>query len=234
MLAQFYNKLQQEQTQKCKVPPRLELGSLDSKSRFHSTLILIRQPTTSIKGQSCGNAGESATASAEKATRLERENVSMGSFIRAYVLDNVCVCVLMHVLFYVALWYATTVIRRMERANKEMLKIMEENRTRLEDVVALKDKKGEYDEVVVKAVSVRKKLLNSSLRFQMRRLSTELINAEGKLSELERVVKKCMSGGKSCGNSAGDVADRENEHAGPCLGEGRARASPENLKVGFN
>lgn len=29
-----------------------------------------------------------------------------------------------------------------------------------------------------------------SRRFQMRRLSTELINAEGKLSELERVVKK--------------------------------------------
>ncbi|KAK1131568.1 hypothetical protein K0M31_017854 [Melipona bicolor] len=70
-----------------------------------------------------------------------------------------------------------------------------------------------------------------SLRFQMRRLSTELINAEAKLSELERVVKKYMSGGKSCENSAADVADRENEHAGPCLGEGRARASPENLKI---
>ncbi|KAK1131569.1 hypothetical protein K0M31_017855 [Melipona bicolor] len=44
----------------------------------------------------------------------------------------------------------------MERANKEMLKIMEENRTRLEDVVALKDKKGEYDEVVVKVQEAQK------------------------------------------------------------------------------
>lgn len=33
----------------------------------------------------------------------------MQSFIRAYVLDNVYICVLMHILFYVALWYATTV-----------------------------------------------------------------------------------------------------------------------------
>lgn len=36
---------------------------------------------------------------------------SMQSFIRAYVLDNVYICVLMHILFYVALWYATTVSR---------------------------------------------------------------------------------------------------------------------------
>ncbi|XP_043521705.1 uncharacterized protein LOC122534799 [Frieseomelitta varia] len=113
------------------------------------------------------------------------------SFVRAYVLDNVYVCVLMHVFFYVALWYATTVIRRMEKANKEMLKIMEENRTRLEDVVALKDKKGEYDEVVVK-VQEAQKLTSQELEDEMRRLSTELINAEGKLSELERVVKKLI------------------------------------------
>ncbi|KAF3422834.1 hypothetical protein E2986_12233 [Frieseomelitta varia] len=153
------------------------------------------------------------------------------SFVRAYVLDNVYVCVLMHVFFYVALWYATTVIRRMEKANKEMLKIMEENRTRLEDVVALKDKKGEYDEVVVK-VQEAQKLTSQELEDEMRRLSTELINAEGKLSELERVVKKYMSGEKSCESSAADVADRENEHAWPpCLGEGQARTSPENLKI---
>ncbi|KAK9303550.1 hypothetical protein QLX08_004777 [Tetragonisca angustula] len=139
------------------------------------------------------------------------------SFVRAYVLDNVYVCVLMHVLFYAALWYATTVIRRMEKANKEMLKIMEENRTRLEDVVALKDKKGEYDEVVVK-VQEAQKLTSQELEDEMRRLSTELINAEGKLSELERVVKKlifstCPAGSRARVLRATSLTEKTNTRA---------------------
>lgn len=43
-------------------------------------------------------------APTDSSFRLDRQ-----SFIRAYVLDNVYVCVLMHILFYAALWYATTV-----------------------------------------------------------------------------------------------------------------------------
>lgn len=31
------------------------------------------------------------------------------SFIRAYVLDNFYVCILMYILFYIALWYANNV-----------------------------------------------------------------------------------------------------------------------------
>lgn len=146
-----------------------------------------------------------------------------------YVLDNVYVCILVHILFYVALWYATTVIRKMEKANKEMLKIMEQNRMRLEDVVALKDKKTEYDEAVVK-VKETQRLTSQELEDEMQRLSAELINAEDKLLELEKVVKKYISGGESCKSSAGDVADRENERAGPCFGEGRT-VSLENLKI---
>ncbi|PBC30529.1 hypothetical protein APICC_09657 [Apis cerana cerana] len=137
------------------------------------------------------------------------------SFIRAYVLDNVYICVLMHILFYVALWYATTVIKKMEKSNKEMLKIMEQNRTKLDDIGALKDKKTEYDKVVVKVMII-----------QMRKLSSELINAADKLSELEKIVEKYKSSGKSCESSAGDVADRENEHAGKSL-----TGSLENLKI---
>ncbi|KOC61293.1 hypothetical protein WH47_06117 [Habropoda laboriosa] len=43
----------------------------------------------------------------------------------------------------------------MERSNKEMLKIVEDNRTKLDDVMAMKDKKEEYDEMVVKVVSIQ-------------------------------------------------------------------------------
>ncbi|XP_048265981.1 uncharacterized protein LOC100651790 isoform X1 [Bombus terrestris] len=75
----------------------------------------------------------------------------------------------------------------MEKANKEMLKIMEQNRMRLEDVVALKDKKTEYDEAVVK-VKETQRLTSQELENEMQRLSTELINAEDKLLELEKVV----------------------------------------------
>ncbi|XP_031771473.1 uncharacterized protein LOC100864414 isoform X2 [Apis florea] len=147
------------------------------------------------------------------------------SFIRAYVLDNVYICVLMHILFYVALWYATTVIKKMEKSNKEMLKIMEQNRTKLDDIGALKDKKTEYDKVVVK-VKETQKLTSNELEDEMRRLSSELINAADKLSELEKIVEKYKSSGKSCESSAGDVADRENEHPGTTL-----TGSLENLKI---
>ncbi|OAD51948.1 hypothetical protein WN48_03747 [Eufriesea mexicana] len=162
------------------------------------------------------------------------------SFIRAYVLDNVFVCILMHVLFYVALWYATAVARKMEKSNKEMLKIMEQNRTRLEDVMALKDKKAEYDEVVIKTNPLNASNLQlprnqANTVIQMQRLSTEVTDAADKLSELEGIVKKVAkitykSDGKWCESSAGDVAGRENENAEPSLSEGQT-GSHENLKI---
>ncbi|XP_034171758.2 uncharacterized protein LOC117600432 isoform X1 [Osmia lignaria lignaria] len=123
------------------------------------------------------------------------------SFIRAYVLDNVYVCILMHILFYLALWFATTVIKKMEKSNKEMLKIMGENRTKLQDVTALKDKKSEYDEVVVK-VKEAQKITSEELENEMQRLSTELITAANKLSELESIIEKLIFSTNCAGNRA--------------------------------
>ncbi|CAK9804282.1 hypothetical protein ANTQUA_LOCUS4017 [Anthophora quadrimaculata] len=123
------------------------------------------------------------------------------SFIRAYVLDNVYVCILMHALFYVALWYATTVIKKMEKSNKKMLKIVEENRTKLDDVMAMKDKKTEYDELVVK-VKETQKLTSEELESQMQRLSAELITATNKLSELEQIVEKLIFSTSPAGKRA--------------------------------
>ncbi|XP_076235813.1 uncharacterized protein LOC143180159 [Calliopsis andreniformis] len=79
----------------------------------------------------------------------------------------------------------------MEKSNKEMMKIMEENRTRLKDVAALKDKKDEYEEVVVK-VKEAQKATSEQLENEMKRLSTELIAAADKLSELERIIEKSI------------------------------------------
>ncbi|XP_003700861.1 uncharacterized protein LOC100878847 isoform X2 [Megachile rotundata] len=149
------------------------------------------------------------------------------SFIRAYVLDNVYVCILMHILFYVALWLVTTIIKKMEKSNNQMLKIVEENRTRLQDVAALKDKKLEYDEIVVK-VRETQKVTSDELQNEMQRLSTELISAANKLTELESIVEKYKSCGKSCESSADDVADRKALFAESI--EGRT-SSLEDLKI---
>ncbi|XP_046143730.1 uncharacterized protein LOC114882932 isoform X2 [Osmia bicornis bicornis] len=109
------------------------------------------------------------------------------SFIRAYVLDNVYVCILMHILFYLALWFATTVIKKMEKSNKEMLKIMGENRTKLQDVTALKDKKSEYDEVVVKVYKLCGKSGEISAGDVADRKAKLAENIEGRTGSLENL-----------------------------------------------
>ncbi|XP_076676291.1 uncharacterized protein LOC143373186 [Andrena cerasifolii] len=96
----------------------------------------------------------------------------------------------------------------MEKWNREMLSIVEQKRTGLEDAVALKDKNTEYDEVVVK-VKEGQRATSVQLENEMHRLSTELIAAAEKLSELEEIIQKYKRSGKSFDSPAGDVADRK-------------------------
>ncbi|XP_043253335.1 uncharacterized protein LOC122397905 [Colletes gigas] len=117
----------------------------------------------------------------------------------------------------------------MDKSNEQMLKVVEEYRTRIEDVAALKDKKEEYEAVVVR-VKEGQKVTSEQLEDEMRRLSTELIVAADKLEELERIVEKYKSSGGSFESPAGDVADRKPELATDV--EGRT-ATVEDLKVGF-
>ncbi|XP_076177268.1 uncharacterized protein LOC143151733 [Ptiloglossa arizonensis] len=79
----------------------------------------------------------------------------------------------------------------MEKSNKQMLKVVEEKRTRLDDVAALKDKKFEYEEVVTK-VKEAQKATAVQRESEMRKLSAELIVAANKLSELEKIVEKLI------------------------------------------
>ncbi|RLU23802.1 hypothetical protein DMN91_004010 [Ooceraea biroi] len=76
------------------------------------------------------------------------------SFIRAYVLDNVHVCILMYILLYAALWYANYIIQRIEKSNQEMSMTVADNKMKLDKLLILKNKKAEFQEVIVKTVSV--------------------------------------------------------------------------------
>ncbi|XP_012524894.2 uncharacterized protein LOC105830234 isoform X2 [Monomorium pharaonis] len=111
------------------------------------------------------------------------------SFIRAYVLDNFYVCILMYILFYIALWYAHNIIKRIEKSNREMSMIVAENKTKLDRLVLLKTKKTEFEEVIVKTTDAQK-VTTKQLEDEMHRLSTELITTSNKITGLEKAIEK--------------------------------------------
>nr|XP_012222245.1 PREDICTED: uncharacterized protein LOC105672110 [Linepithema humile] len=113
------------------------------------------------------------------------------SFIRAYVLDNVYICILMYILFYVTLWYASNIIKRIEKSNREMLTTVAENKTKLDRLVLLKNKKTQFEEVIVKTADAQK-ITTKQLEDEMYKLSTELITTSSKISKLEKVVEKMV------------------------------------------
>ncbi|XP_012277624.1 uncharacterized protein LOC105698177 [Orussus abietinus] len=130
------------------------------------------------------------------------------SFIRQYVLDNIFVCILMYILFYAALWYANKVIRWIEKSNREVLASVEENRSKLDDVIALKNKRAEYEEVVVKAKGAQK-VTARHLDNEIKRLNTELAATANKMAELEKVLGKCKFWENSPREPTGIVISRE-------------------------
>ncbi|XP_018316132.1 uncharacterized protein, partial [Mycetomoellerius zeteki] len=111
------------------------------------------------------------------------------SFIRVYVLDNFYVCILMYILFYVALWYANNIIKRIERSNREMSTTVTENKTKLDRLVLLKNKKAEFEDAIVKTTDAQK-VTTKHLEDEMDRLSTELITTANKITGLEKIVEK--------------------------------------------
>ncbi|XP_035720829.1 uncharacterized protein LOC118441042 isoform X2 [Vespa mandarinia] len=78
------------------------------------------------------------------------------SFIRVYVLDNVIICIFIYVLLYIALWYANKVIQRIKKSNEDLSVILKENQMKLDDLITLKKKKTEYEEIIVKAKGTQK------------------------------------------------------------------------------
>ncbi|XP_011690314.1 PREDICTED: uncharacterized protein LOC105451518 isoform X1 [Wasmannia auropunctata] len=113
------------------------------------------------------------------------------SFIRAYVLDNFYVCILMYILFYVTLWYANNIIKRIEKSNREMSTTVAENKTKLDRLVLLRNKKAEFEKVIVKTTDAQK-VTTKHLEDEIHRLSTELITTTNKITGLEKVVEKMV------------------------------------------
>ncbi|KAK2582322.1 hypothetical protein KPH14_004661 [Odynerus spinipes] len=113
------------------------------------------------------------------------------SFIRAYVLDNIFVCIFVYVLLYVALWYANKAIRKIEKSNEELSAVVKENQMQLDDLVVLKRKKAEYEDVVIK-VKGAQKVTAEQLEIEMKKLSAELLATANKMNELEKIVEKMV------------------------------------------
>ncbi|XP_034944681.1 uncharacterized protein [Chelonus insularis] len=113
------------------------------------------------------------------------------SFIRQYVLDNIFICVFAYVLFYLTLWYANRVIKKIDKSNKELLEIVEDNKTKLADVIVLKDERQEYQEVVMKARGIQQ-ATSLWLENEINRLNNELSVTADKLTSLEKILKKRM------------------------------------------
>ncbi|KAK2582323.1 hypothetical protein KPH14_004661 [Odynerus spinipes] len=131
------------------------------------------------------------------------------SFIRAYVLDNIFVCIFVYVLLYVALWYANKAIRKIEKSNEELSAVVKENQMQLDDLVVLKRKKAEYEDVVIK-VKGAQKVTAEQLEIEMKKLSAELLATANKMNELEKIVEKCERSERSCDLSS-NVGAREYE-----------------------
>ncbi|XP_011139439.1 uncharacterized protein LOC105183185 [Harpegnathos saltator] len=132
------------------------------------------------------------------------------SFIRAYVLDNIYICILTYVLFYVALWYATNIIKRVEKSNREMSTTVAQNKTKLDRLILLKSKKAQFEEVIVRTTDAQK-VTTRHLEDEMCRLDAELITTSGKIAQLEKIIGKYKQPDQSLARSAGVVAAREGE-----------------------
>ncbi|XP_074095228.1 uncharacterized protein LOC141524940 [Cotesia typhae] len=123
------------------------------------------------------------------------------SFIREYILDNIFICVFAYIFFYVTLWYANRVMKRIEKSNQEMLTTVEENRNKLADVVALKNKRQEYEEVVMKAKGAQR-ITARHLENEIKKINYELMMTTDKLEALERIIQKMNFSGRLVKNRA--------------------------------
>ncbi|XP_032673620.1 uncharacterized protein LOC116845253 isoform X2 [Odontomachus brunneus] len=175
----------------------------------------------------------SARYSACFSARLSSRRVCVSysqSFIRAYVLDNIYICILMYALFYVALWYATNIIKRIEKSNREMSTTIANNKTvstlcrvyyvasnqrhnltrsfnyaiqltlalftenppqKLDRLILLKNKKTQFEEVIVKTTDAQK-VTTRHLEDEMCRLDTELTTTSSKIARLEKIIEKMV------------------------------------------
>ncbi|XP_063972005.1 uncharacterized protein LOC135159844 [Diachasmimorpha longicaudata] len=136
------------------------------------------------------------------------------SFVREWIFDNIYVCILTYIVFFGALWYANKVIKRIEESNERMLEVVAENREKLDDVMALKNKRQEYEEVVMK-VKGAQRITSKHLEAEIEKLQSECSEMTERLTALEKLLDKVnyRSGGverlEPLGDSGGFNASRK-------------------------
>ncbi|KAH0540683.1 hypothetical protein KQX54_019058 [Cotesia glomerata] len=107
-----------------------------------------------------------------------------------------------------------------------MLITVEENRNKLADVVALKNKRQEYEEVVMKAKGAQR-ITARHLENEIKKINYELMITTDKLEALERILQKRTTGEKSR-NKVFELTQQEGE----CTeGSNFVTDSLENVKI---
>uniref|UniRef100_A0A0C9PQ52 Sec-3 protein n=1 Tax=Fopius arisanus TaxID=64838 RepID=A0A0C9PQ52_9HYME len=144
------------------------------------------------------------------------------SFIREWIFDNIYVCILTYVVFFGALWYASKIIKRIEESNERMLEVVAENREKLDDVMALRNKRQEYEEVVMK-VKGAQRVTSKHLETEIEKLQSECSETTERLTELEKLLDKKWRG-RTIGVSRGFREDQ-------CFEEDIKTESSEGTKV---
>ncbi|CAG5101072.1 Protein of unknown function [Cotesia congregata] len=161
------------------------------------------------------------------------------SFIREYILDNIFICVFAYIFFYVTLWYANRVMKRIEKSNQEMLTTVEKNRNKLADVVALKNKRQEYEEVVMKAKGAQR-ITARHLENEIKKINYELMMTTDKLEALERILQKVNVQNMACvdefqrttgGKSRNKVLEFTQQEGECTEGSNFVTDSLENVKI---
>ncbi|XP_043476111.1 uncharacterized protein LOC122507458 [Leptopilina heterotoma] len=99
-------------------------------------------------------------------------------------------------------------MKRVEKTNQEMQMIVEKNRSKLDNVAALKNKRSEFEDVVVK-VKEAQSTIKQQLDVEMKKVNDELILTVSKMSNLEKIVNKWKLWKKSLNTSTSVLTSEE-------------------------
>ncbi|XP_078049381.1 uncharacterized protein LOC144476387 [Augochlora pura] len=146
------------------------------------------------------------------------------SFIRSYVLDK-----LNFVVISAIIWFALLVARKIEHSNEQKLKFLKENEARYQLVAALKDKKAEYEDTVIKVKETQHQTALDITDEQLKVITTKVDMLRKEIAKIDQEVDKVALLLKiAC--PAGDVVDREGSKLSPAR-KGGSTVSLQDLKV---
>ncbi|XP_033321531.1 uncharacterized protein LOC117217802 [Megalopta genalis] len=147
------------------------------------------------------------------------------SFIRLYVLGKLNFAVVSMII-----WLALCVAKRIEHSNRQKRKFLKENEARCQLVAALKDKKTEYEDTVIKVKETQQQTASDIIDEQLKLISTKVDTVRKEIAKIDQEVDKVALLLKiAC--PAGDVVDREAKPSSGRSKGGSGTVSLQDLKV---